>query len=215
MPLWIQPLFGEAFMIPLSPPTDSWKNIVSHLKKNYYPDQNVLQIVLLHNGETDLSEVKDGDTVHILINDHMAERWVSEWVDNARWEQYGVRFHNSTLSWYDGRWGDPYEDPTILYRTSYTIRIVLRERQMPDKSMVSDFTIDPVYFKERYGPHQTPDETFYPSLREACDAFRIKKNETEGADVFTEQTAENIVRLWEYYHGSNQHLIDQGRYYDY
>lgn len=215
MPLWIQPLFGDPFSIPLSPVTDTWKDICSYLKRAHYPDCHLHQITLLYHGGFDLSSVKDEDTVHILINDRMAERWVSEWVDDKEWEKHGVRFHHSTLTWYDGRWGDPYEDSTIQYRTPNTIRLVLREIQRGDKSVTCDFTVDPVFFKERYGPHRTPDEIYYPSLRDACYAYRKQKNEKENADVVTEQTIENVIRLWEFYHGTNQHLIDQGRYYDY
>jgi len=62
-----------------------------------------------------------------------------------------------------------------------------------------------------------PEETGYPTLREACVAFRNGMNQEsqENQEVCTENTVEHIIHLWELYHGTNQHLADQGRYYDY
>jgi len=214
MSLCIQPLFGDPFSIPLSPETHSWRDIYYYLKNVHYRENKVEQICLFHNGQTDLSEVKDGDLLHILINEPMVERWVSEYTTDNQWEKYGVRFHHSTLTWYDGRWGDPYENPSVQYRTSLTIHILLRET-LKNEKIVQEFTINPVYFKELYGRPNQQTETWYPTLYEACHSFRKEWNEKQKEDSFTERTADHLIRLWELYHGSNQHLIDQGRYYDY
>jgi hypothetical protein len=218
MTLWIQPVFGDLFSIPLSPDKNSWRQIYHYLKDHHYPEIRVDQIRLFLDGENDLSRVKEGDILQIVIADRMVERWVSEYTDEKTWTTHGVRFHHSTITWYDGRWGDPYEDPTVSYRTSLTLTLIEREIRDKEGRITMDYMVNPDYFRDRYGSilqGVEKKEVWYPTLQEACMAFRQEKNEKEKADVFTEKTLEHVIRLWELYHGTNQHLIDQGRYYDY
>lgn len=221
MTLWIQPLFGDAFSIPFSPTSKRWwKDVYFYLHHQYHSDKKMEQLRLFHNESADLSNVNEGDLLHLFVTDRIAERWISEYTVDRDWKEHGVQYHHSTLAWYDGRWGDPYENPSVRYRTSLTLHILVKERKSMDESKENtlEFLINPVYFKESYvlpSKIKTTTQHWLPRLRDACNAFREEWNAEEHADSFTEKTAEHIILLWELYHGTNQHLVDNGRYYDY
>lgn len=213
MTLWVQPIFGDLIEVPFSPPTPlmSWRPIYQFLHAKQCPDRKLHELRLFHNGSPDLSTVSDGELLHLVVTEPIAERWKAEHSVTQK-EHDSILFHHSTLSWYDARWGDPYNDPKVQYRTSLTIYIVVRE--IKDISM--DFTINPEYFHELYGNKEKKrDMVWYSSLREACYAFRKELHDSHSEEVMTERTCEHLIQLWNVYHGSNQHLIDNGRYYDY
>ena len=207
MPLLIQPLFGDSIIVPFSPPI-SWREVYSYLCTHHFQDARLDQLCLYHNESSDLSSVRDGDTLRLFVNERMAERWITEYSTDAKND--GIRFYHSTLSWYDIRWGDPYEYPAVLYRTSLTVHILMREHDG-----TRAFMLNPVFFQEQYTTRDKSAGIWYSTLREACYAFRNKWNATEGEEAVTEKTVEHFIHLWELYHGTHKHLVDQGRYYDY
>lgn len=209
MTLWIQPIFGDLINIPFSYPIESWRAVYHYLHIRQCPDKKIHQLRLFYNGSSDLSTVQEGSILHLVITEPMVEQWVSEYSLNSK-ENDNIIFHHSTLSWYDARWGDPYEDKKIQYRTSLMIHILVREI----KGNPLEFTINPNYFNKLYGNKDKKINTvWYSSLHKACDEFRNESNGVE--EVITEKTCEHLIHLWNLYHGTNQHLVDQGRYYDY
>lgn len=200
MTLWIQPLFGDPISIPFSPPMIHWRAVYQYLQIRHFPDKRVHQLWLFRGDSLDLSGVEEGETLRLLVTEPMVERWISEYSIPTPLFTY----HYSTVTWTDARWGDPYRDLTLQYRTPLILHIVARES--PHKVMefmVSDsMTIDASML----------DRPWYLTLFEACLAFRISLNKEE--EICTENTAANVAHLWELYHGTNQHLVDQGRYYE-
>lgn len=196
MTLRIQPLFGDVFSIPFDPPKGSWKEIYKYLYHNYYSDKRIHQLRLFHGESTDLSHVQEGDILRLLVTDLMAERWVSEYnvvtPDN-------ITFSHGTLTWLDKEWGNPYENLSIQYRTPLTLHITMRESE--GRCM---FSTNTWYTHERGGRgKEYVGDDWFPTLREACEAFRVNMNSTAS-------TVENIIHLWDLYHDVNQ----QGIYYD-
>jgi hypothetical protein len=140
MPLFIKPLFGDLIVVPFSPPI-SWREVYAYLCTHYFHDVRLDQLRLYHNESPDLSNVKDGDILHLFTDERMAERWVYERTMNVK--EHNIRYHHSALTWYDIRWGDPYEKPSVMDRTSLTFNILMREQ---DGTIA--FMINPVYFHE-------------------------------------------------------------------
>jgi hypothetical protein len=211
MTLWIKPLFGDMFSISISLPITSLHNIYRCIQSHHYSDIKIHQLHLFHNESMDLSQVKEGDVLDIFISEPYAEKWVSEF--DKKQEHY--LFHNSCITWYDGRWGDPYEDPSILNRTSLTLHIHVRENTLePEDERKKVFTLSQSFFKERYPP-SNDEMGWYSTLEEACHHYRENWNKKHNANSFTELTMEHVIRLWNIYHGTNYHLWEKGLYYDY
>jgi hypothetical protein len=211
MTLWIQPLFGDPIEIPFSPPIVHWRTVYQYLQCRYFPDKRVHQLRLFRGESADLSCVEEGEILHLLVTDLMAERWVSEYSITTK-DAPADTYHYSTVTWMDARWGDPYQDPSIQYRTPLMLHIVAREKEDRMDFMVMDSVgMDP-YGGRRKDP-DLPEHKWCSTLRWACDAFREGLNQEE--EVCTESTIEHVCHLWELYHGTNQHVADQGRYYDY
>ena len=212
MTLWIKPLFGDMFSISFLLPITSLHNLYRHIQDHHYPDIKLHQIHLFHNENMDLSEIKDGDVLHLFISEPYAERWVSDFTTSSS-DRY--IFKNSCIMWYDGRWGDPYEDPSVLKRTSLTLHIHTREDiQENDPSKKIQFTLNHNFFKELYPPSKEVT-IWYSTLEEACQTYRENWNKKQNADSFTETTMKHIIHLWKLYYNTNYHLIEKGRYYDY
>jgi hypothetical protein len=214
MSLWVQPLFGEMIEIPFSPPDpplpEGWRPIYRHLHTTipFLREKALHHLRLFHNHSADLSEVKDGDVLHLLVMDDMAERWVTEYTISDSPSSFPL-LHHSTLSWFDGRWGDPHETPSIQYRTPLTAHVIMKEGTIAGGRM---FMVNPIYFRERYPPPSPYiDPSWHPTLREALRKTQVIKRNGE---EMTDNTVEHLVHLWELYHGTNQHLIDKGRYYE-
>lgn len=214
MTLWIQLIFGDPIETPFTPPLKSWRPVYQFLHSRLCPDKKIHQLRLYYEESTDLTHVPDGALLHLIVSEPMVERWISEYSLPSK-TNHPIQFHQSTLAWYDARWGDPYEDKKIQYRTSLTIHIVKKEVK-ETKGNYCEFTINPEYFREMYGDKESQqNEIWYPTLREACYAFRKDLHEKNSEETMTEKTCEHLIHLWEIYHGTNQHLVDQGRYYDY
>lgn len=207
MPLLIQPLFGAHIIVPFIPHETSWSHLYRYLHVRYYNNVELYQLRLYHNESPDLSNVKDGDTLHLFVSDGMVERWVSEHSVDTQCD--GIVFHHSNMTWYDIRWGDPYENPAVTCRTSLTIHVLMREQDG-----TRSFMLNPEYFKEQYTTRNKSPGIWYPTVRDACYSFRDKYNTTEGEEVVSEKTVEHLIHLWELYHGTQKHLVNQGRYYD-
>lgn len=208
MPLWIQPIFGNLIEIPFSPPIDSWRSIYNYLHFRYFSDKKLHQLHLFHNNSSDLSNVSDGEILHLIVSDLMVERWISECSIHSK-QNDNIQYHHSTLSWCDARWGNPYEDLTIQYRTQNICYIIVKEI----KDCPTQFRMTLEYI-HRYDNEDTQsDILWYTTLREACYEFRKILNMSQ--EIMTEKTCDNIIHLWDLYHGTNQHLFDQGRCYDY
>lgn len=211
MTLWIQLLFGDPIPIDVLPPLRSWRPVYQLLQARLCPEKKIHQLRLYDKGSTDLSHVPDGGVLHLIVSEPMVERWVSEFTLPSKVNDT-IQFHQSTLAWYDARWGDPYEDKKVQYRTALVIHVLAKER----KGECYEFTVNPEYFKELYGNKEHQKDTiWYSTLREACYAYRKELYEKNSEETMTEKTCEHLVHLWELYHGTNQHLVDQGRYYDY
>jgi hypothetical protein len=219
MTLWIQPLIGDPLEIPFSPPDatlpGTWSPIYRYLHQvlPFSKEIALHQLRLLHNGSFDLSGVKEGDVLHLLVTDPMVEQWISEVVLSHPSSSSDplYRFHLSTMSWLDGRWGDPYEKPEIQYRTPLTLRVMRREFVAEGRS---DYTVNPDYFRERYPPpsrSSSSESEWYPTLREALHAHQQKR---EKGEEMTDKTIEHLHHLWGLYHGTNEHLVRQGKYYE-
>lgn len=217
MSLWIQPLVGDLMEIPFSPPTsrhqEGWRPIYRFLHDQipFLKEKALHQLRLFHQGSMDLSGVKEGDVLHLLITEPMVEKWISEYTisspPNVPIPSY--IFHHSTMSWLDARWGDPYEKPILHYRTPLTLHVEMRE-DIANKC--KEYQINPEYFKERYPPLSPSDvPKWYATLRDALRAVQEKKSNGE---EMTDKTIEHLVHLWELYHGTNEHLVRQGRYYE-
>lgn len=214
MTLWIQLLFGDPIETPFTPPLKSWRPIYQFLHNRMYPDKKIHQLRLYYEGSTDLTHVPDGALLHLIVSEPMAERWISECSLHSK-ENDQITFHQSTLTWYDARWGDPYEDKKVQYRTSLTILILAKEVK-EEKGEYYEFTMNHEYFREMYGNKESQKkEIWYPTLRQTCYAFRKELYEKNSEEIMTEKTCEHLIHLWEIYHRTNQHLVDQGRYYDY
>ena len=198
MTLWIQTLFGDPIEIPFSPPIH-WRSVYHYLHLRHFPDKRVHQLRLFRGESADLSDVEEGDTLRLLVTDPMVERWVSEYSIPAP----PCTYHYSTLTWLDARWGDPYQDLTIQYRTPLTLHMIAKEVD----TKITEFIVSDSMTIQA----STSDRHWSPTLREACFAFRTFLNKEE--EICTENTVENVVYLWELYHGTNHHLA-QGRYYD-
>ncbi len=200
MTLWIHPLFGDPIEISFSlvQLPYGWRNVYYYLHYHYYSDKPVHCLRLFYRDSIDLSAVQDGDHLQLLVTDQMAERWACEY-------QIGTHrtIHCSMMTWYDGKWGDPYENRDILYRTSLTAYLFALENA---DHMLFRLSSDAVPPEEQ--------EVWYPTLREAGQAFRDAL-QRDGIAQCTEKTIEHFIHLWELYHGTQQHLIDKGRYYDY
>lgn len=203
MTLWIQPLFGDPIELPFSPPMIHWRAVYHYLHLHHFPEHRIHQLRLYHDELPDLSGVKEGDVLRLLVSDLMVERWVSEysWVS----KEDGAIYYQSTLTWLDACWGDPYEDPLIQYRMPLTLHLIVREKEQ-DKT----FQVE----RESSVPSYGVPSKWFPSLREACLAFREKLDQL-GEEKCAESTIEHVIHLWELYHATNQHRWDQGRYYDY
>lgn len=201
MTLWIQPLFGDPLPIPFSPPMIHWRAVYQYLQSHHFPDSRIHQLRLFRGDSADLSGVEEGDMLRLFVAEPMVERWISEYSIPTP----SCIYHYSTLTWLDARWGNPYQDLSIQYRTPLTLHIIAREQ---NKDMT--FNVRHTMSIE----NSIPERGWYPTLREACMAFRVSLREEEGNEVCTENTVENVVHLWELYHGTNQHLVDQGRYYE-
>lgn len=211
MTLWIKLLSGDLFSIPFSPPIISSQKLYQYLHSHYYPNITLYQIHLFHNGNTDLSKVKEEDILDLFISEPYAEKWVTDFSKN----QENYRFHQSGITWYDGRWGDPYEDPSVLKRTSLTTYIHVRENTLEeDETKRRHYTINHNFFKELYPPSQE-EAIWHSTLEEAFEHYREHWNKKQNGDSFTELTMKHMIHLWNLYHGTNYHLIEKGRYYDY
>jgi hypothetical protein len=201
MPLWIHPLFGDPIEVSFSlvQLPYGWRNVYYHLYYRYYSDKPVHCLRLFHGESMDLSGVQDGDHLRLLVTDPMAERWVSEY-------RVGTHrpIHCSMMTWYDDKWGDPYETPAILYRTPLTAYLFALENSDHMLFRISPESIPPYEEKDRW----------YPTLREAGQSFR-EALQCEGIAHCSEKTVEHFIHLWELYHGTLQHHVNQGRYYDY
>lgn len=209
MTLWIQPLFGDPFSIPFSPPL-RWRDVYHYLHHRHVPDKRLHQLRLFREDSADLSDTQEGDVLRLLVTEPMVERWVSEYSITSK-DTPVYLYHYSTLTWMDARWGDPYQDLSIQYRTPLMLYIVARERESME-FMIHDSILMAPYGGRRKDP-DLGENKWYPSLKEACVAFRETLNQKE--EVCTESTIYHILHLWELYHGTNQHLADEGRYYDY
>jgi len=198
-------------MMPIeySTPIENLRNFYHCVHMKYYSELKLHQIHIYHNdhNDLDLSEVKDEDILYIYISEPYAEKWISDWSKSSPDNEYIHK--NSCITWYDGRWGDPYENPSILNRTSLTLHINVIEYNSSKK-----FSLQHVFFKTLYPP--SDEETiWYPTLEEACQKYRDAWNNKEQADSFTEITMKHVIHLWNLYHDTNYHLIENGRYYDY
>ena len=208
MTLWIQTLFGNPIEIPFSPPIIRWRDVYYYLHHVHFSDKRVHQLRLFRGDSPDLSNVHEGEVLRLLITDLMAERWVSEYSVTSKNGEY--RYHHSTITWLDGRWGDPYQDQTIHYRTPLTLHIVVLE-----KEGVNTFQVNMNLMAEQYGgrrkdPNQrNPDReiAWYSTLYDACHAFRETLNQEvgQGKEVCTESTIDHAIHLWGLYHGT-QHV---------
>jgi len=221
MTLWIQPLFGEVFSIPFSPSDKSFTihNLYRYLHLHYYNDFLMHQIQLYNMKkeeekeeekeyynynilyENNFLELKEGDILHIFISEPFVEKWVSEY-ENLSDQNY--IYQNSCITWYDGLWGNPYENPSITIRPANMIYI--QAKKCKDKPTFIQFII--TNFSES-------NPLWYSTLEEACHAFREKWNKISAANSFTENTMIHIISLWKLYQGTNYHLIEKSRYYDY
>lgn len=215
MTLWIQPLFGTPYELPFFPPDPSapegWRPIYTMLS-SLIPwereEERVLhQLRLIHRGSFDLSDVKEGDHLRLLVTERMVERWVSEY--DLSPADGTFHFWHSTMSWYDGRWGDPYETPTVYYRTPLTLHVVLRIEQATG---IRTYQTQPDFFPIAYGggSDKKRPRSWYATLRDALRAFQTER--ANGVEM-TDKTLEHLHHLWGLYHGTNQHLVDQGRWY--
>lgn len=213
MTLWIKPLFGDMLPISYSIPIQNLHNFYRCIHMKYYSELKLHQIHIYHNDSLDLSEVKDEDILYIYISEPYAEKWISDWSKSSPDDQYIHK--NSCITWYDGRWGDPYEDPSVLNRTSLTLHIhVIEDTQEKDPSKKRKFSLNHTFFKTLYPP-SNEETIWYPTLEEACHYYREVWNTKQQADSFTEVTMKHIIHLWNLYHDTNYHLIENGRYYDY
>lgn len=217
MTLWARTIAGDIIELPFSPSElcvpCGWRPVYRflHTTLPFAKEAALHQLRLLHEGSMELSGVKEGDVLDLVITDKMAEQWISEYTISAPPNTTPplYRFHHSTMSWLDGRWGDPYETPEICYRPPITIHVIMRE-SVKDSMYV--YQINPEFFKERYSSSSRPlEQEWYPTLRDALCA--IQKRKRHGEEM-TDKTIEHLVHLWELYHGSNEHLIRQGRYYE-
>lgn len=201
MPLWIHPLFGDPIEISFSliQHPHGWRNVYYHLHCRFYSDKPIHCLRLFHGESADLSAVQDGDHLRLLVTDQMAERWVSE---------YRMKTHRpvhcSMVSWYNGQWGDPYETPSILYRKPLIAYLFALEHDVG--RILFRISLTTQLSEEK--------EVWYPTLREASKVFRDTLHQ-EGMIHCTEKTVEHFIHLWGLYHGTNQHLSDKGRYFDY
>lgn len=212
MTLWIQPLFGDMIPILYSTPIENLHLFYRFIHTHFYPDLKLHQLHIYHNNSLDLSQVKDDDILRIFITEPYAENWVSDY-SNTNDSQYN--FKHSCITWYDGRWGNPYEDPSVLNRTSLTLHIHVKEDTQDNvPSKKRQFTINHNFFKQLY-PSSKEETIWYPTLEEACHHYRQDWNMKQNADSFTELTMKHIIHLWNLYHDTNYHLIEKGRYYDY
>ena len=191
MPLWIHPLFGDVIEVPFSlvQLPYGWRNVYYHLHYQFYSDKPIHCLRLFHGDSTDLSTVQDGDHLRLFITDQMAERWVSEY-------QVGTHhpIHCSMMTWYDGKWGDPYETPAILNRTALTAYLFTLENTGHKRFLISLDSLPP------YG------EVWYPTLQEAGQAFRDVLHR-EGIVYCTEKTVEHFIHLWILYHGTKSYRV--------
>lgn len=201
MPLWIYPLFGDPIEVPFSLVhlPYGWRNVYHHLHFKYYSDKPVHCLRLFHGESTDLSGVQDGDYLRLFVTDRMAEQWVSEYRTVKHRPIYC-----SMMTWYDSQWGDPYENPKILYRTPLTAYLFALEntdhmlfRMSPDALTSSN-----------------EQDVWYSTLHEAGQAFRTAVQQS-GRAVCSEKTVDHFIHLWMLYNGTSQHLVHQGRWYDY
>lgn len=214
MTLWILPFIGDPIEIPFSPPdsplSGAWRPIYHYLYAilPFVKGKQLHQLRLIHNGSFDLSGVKEGDVLHLLVTEPMVEQWISEYTLSSPSSSNPLfYFHHSMITWMDGRWGDPYEHPEIQYRTPLTLHILKRESIVEGGR--SDYQINPNYFKELYPSSPSPEPEWYPTLSEALRAFQTPKGE-----VMTDKTIDHMVHLFELYHGTNEHLARQGRAYE-
>lgn len=208
MTLWIQPLFGDPYALPFSPPDpaspDGWRPVYEALSRRGNAERGeetaLHQLCLLHGDTMDLSGVKEGDVLRLVVTERMVERWVSEYSLSKEEDTHTI--WHSTMCWWDGRWGDPYEKPSISYRTPLTLHVVLRvDHATGLRAYQTQPNLIQVHEQER---------EWYPTLREALRAFQIERD--HGAEM-TDTTLEHLHRLWSLYHGTYQHLVDQGRWY--
>lgn len=218
MTLWVKALNGDMVELPFSPPDPQviggWRPIYRFLHDTlpFAKDAALHQLRLLHEGSMDLSGVKENDLLYLFITDRMTEQWISEYTVSAppNTSPPVYRIHHSTMSWLDARWGDPYEAPAVRYRTPLTIHVVARESV---EEGTYEYQTNPEYFKERYPPPSpsSSENEWYPTLRDALRHAQTKKRHGE---EMTDKTVEHLIHLWELYHGTNEHLIRQGRYYE-
>jgi hypothetical protein len=212
MVLWLKPLFGDMIPISYSTPIQNIHIFYRFIQTKYYPEIKLHQLHISHNESLDLSQVKENDILNIFIDEPYAEKWIT---DYSFTQSSKYTFKHSCLTWYDGRWGDPYEDPSVLNRTSLTLHIHLREdTEELDPSKKTQFTLNYNFFKQMY-PSSKEETKWFFTLEEACQYYRDDWNTKQNADSFTEKTMKHIIHLWNLYHDTNYHLIEKGRYYDY
>lgn len=212
MTLWIQPLFGDPFNLPFSPPDPStpegWRRIydsIYDIIPNVKEEEKALhQLRLIHGDSMDLSDVKEGDILRLVVTERMVERWVSESLLSSM-NSYQV--WHSTMSWFNRKWGDPYETPSVYYRTPLLLHVVLREQA----TGVRAYQAHSESFGELGGAGPAKKQEWYPTLRKALLAVQT---EQRCGEEMTDKTLEHLLHLWGLYHGTHQHLVEQGRLYE-
>lgn len=196
MSLYIKTLSGDIFPISVSLPITSTLDFYRYLHENYYPETRLYQIKVFHNEGDDLSKVKEGDTLCIIISDPYREKIISI-CKREKYQQMLIEWQDPSL-----------DDDSILcnrYCHMYTLMInayYLHSHQsgafIDTLSSYSSFSINNC-------------DKRYPTLSEALDSYREKINHKYSKDVFTQSISQNILNLWNIYHNSLYYIAEDRR----